>query len=62
MTVEVRFSVRGERTEIESLIQRIRLAVQNGLSATEIAEHFARSETPSQVWLAYNAAKILEAK
>lgn len=62
MTIEVSFTSRGERTEIEALIQRIRLAIQHGLSAKEVAEHFAQAASPGQVWLAYNAAKILEAQ
>lgn len=45
--------------EIEKLILRVRAALDAGLSAAEVAEHFAGTASPETVWLAYMAAKIL---
>lgn len=44
---------------METLINRIRVALAMGLSGREIAIHFNEVASPEEVWLAYMAAKIL---
>lgn len=44
---------------IESLITRIANALAYGCTGAEIAERFASEGSPSEIWLAMMAAKIL---
>lgn len=46
---------------IEQFIQRVRNAINNGLTDTEIVEYFIDVAPVAEIWLALNAAKILSA-
>jgi len=45
---------------METLITRIRVALSHGLTGPEIAVHFAADGTPEDIWLAYQAAALLD--
>lgn len=45
--------------EIENFIQRVRSAINNGLTDQEIVEYFIDVKPVWEIWLALNAAKIL---
>lgn len=45
---------------METLIHRIVMALENGQTGPEIAEHFAKDGSPEDIWLAYQAARILD--
>lgn len=57
--IEVRFSTRGDRSDVENLIQRVRGMIRLGLSFDEIVAHCSDHTPGGEVFLAYQAAKIL---
>lgn len=45
--------------EVEDFINRVRNAINNGLTDQEVVEYFIDQKTVWKIWLAINAAKIL---
>lgn len=46
-------------SDIENFIQRVRNALNNGLTDQEVVEYFIDVKPAWEIWLALNAAKIL---
>jgi len=45
--------------DVEDFINRVRSALNNGLTDLEIVEYFIDTKSSEEIWLALNAAKIL---